>query len=67
MPSAIPDIFFIVVLTTTVWVGVDASSRDLSKIPIADKTWKWVLGSLLLWIIIFPVYLMKRSEAPRKT
>ena len=66
MPSALPDIFFLVVLSTSVWVGVDANTRDWSGTPVADKTWKWVLGSLVLWIIVFPVYLMKCGETPRK-
>lgn len=67
MPSAIPDIFFLVILGTAVWVGVDANSRDWTGTPVADRTWKWVLGTLVLWVIVFPIYLMKRGDAPRKT
>jgi hypothetical protein len=56
----------LIVVATTIWVGVDASHRDWSDGSFADKTWKWVVGSLLLWIVVFPVYLVKRGSAPRK-
>jgi len=59
-------LFLVIIVATTVWVGVDASGRDWSNSSFADTTWKWVAGSLLLWIVVFPVYLVKRGAAPRK-
>jgi len=56
----------LIVLGTTIWIGVDASGRDWSDSSFADKPWKWVVGSLLLWIVVFPVYLFKRNAAPHK-
>lgn len=49
---------------SVVWVGVDASKRDFTGSRFANKTWQWVVGSLLVWIIVFPVYLFKRGNAP---
>lgn len=51
-------------LGTTIWVGVDASRRDWSKRSFG--TAGWVVGTLLLWIVFFPVYLAKRGDAPLK-
>ena len=57
---------FLVVLGTASWVGADASQRDFSGSKFASKTWHWVAGMLLLWIVVFPVYLAKRGHAPAK-
>jgi hypothetical protein len=55
-----------IVLATTVWVGVDASGRDWSADRFANSTTKWVIGMLLLWIVVFPVYVARRGRAPLK-
>jgi hypothetical protein len=57
-------IVFLVVVGTTIWVGVDASQREWKKGQ--NGTTSWVIGCLLLWIIVFPWYLSKRGSAPRK-
>jgi hypothetical protein len=57
---------FLLIVGTTVWVGVDASHRDWSGHSFANATWKWVAGSLLLWIVAFPVYLAQRGRVPVK-
>ena len=53
----------IIVLGTSIWVLADASQRKLGKgeYPIV-----WFIGCLLLWIIIFPLYIAKRSKYPLK-
>jgi hypothetical protein len=53
----------LVVIGTTIWVGIDASQREWSDgfSPAA-----WVLGVLLLWILVFPYYLVRRGKAPLK-
>jgi hypothetical protein len=53
----------LVVAGTTIWVGVDASKRDWSG---GSGTATWVVGCILLWIVVFPVYLAKRGKAPLK-
>lgn len=53
----------LVVVGTTIWVGVDASKRDWSG---GSGTGTWVVGCILLWAIVFPVYLFKRGKAPLK-
>jgi hypothetical protein len=59
-------IVFLVVVATTVWVAVDASHRDWRGDRFASGTWAWVLGCLLLWIIVFPIYLVRRGRVPMK-
>ena len=45
----------LLVLATTIWVGVDASRRDWSKEPCVRRgTVDWVAGCLLLWIVRLP-------------
>jgi hypothetical protein len=56
----------LVVLGTTVWVATDASGRDWSGNSFASSAAVWALGTLLLWIIVFPVYLASRGNAPLK-
>jgi hypothetical protein len=56
----------LLIVATTAWVGYDASRRDWSGHSFADRTWKWVVGSLLLWIVVLPVYLVQRAKAPTK-
>lgn len=64
--ATFPAVMFVVIVGTAVWVGVDASNRDFSRSSFASKTWHWVVGTLLLWIVVFPVYLAKRGHAPLK-
>jgi heme/copper-type cytochrome/quinol oxidase subunit 2 len=56
-------LILLLVLGTTVWVAVDANKRDWSQ---GTSPTTWVIGMLLLWIVVFPVYLAKRGQAPVK-
>jgi uncharacterized protein DUF2510 len=56
----------IVVIASTVWVAVDAGSFDWSSSGVARRPATWALGVFLLWIVFFPLYLVKRGSAPRK-
>ena len=60
-------LLLMLVLATTLWVGVDASKRDWSREKRAADTAGWVIGCLLLWIVVFPYYLAKRRSAPIKS
>lgn len=60
------ELMVLVFVGTTIWVGVDASGRDWSRDRFANSPTKWVIGMLLLWIIVFPVYLARRGQAPRR-
>jgi Protein of unknown function (DUF2510) len=59
----------IIVLVTTVWVGIDASARDWSKVEGAGphSTGGWIAFCLLLWIGAFPRYLWLRTRAPNRS
>jgi hypothetical protein len=49
------------VLATTVWVGYDAKAlRDRSQRTFPPNPGAWVTGCLLMWIVFFPLYLIKR-------
>jgi hypothetical protein len=59
-------VWYAAVLGSIVWVGVDANKRDFSHSRFASKTWQWVVGAIFLWIVVLPVYLFKRRNAPLK-
>jgi hypothetical protein len=54
----------LLVLGSTVLVGLDANRRDWSGDSFADAAWKWVVGMLLLWLVALPVYLVHRRRVP---
>jgi hypothetical protein len=54
----------LIVVGTWIWVGVDASKRDWSEIGYG--TVGWLIGCFLLWIVFFPLYLVRRKKAPLK-
>jgi hypothetical protein len=56
----------LLVIVSALWVAYDASQRDWQHSSFANAAWKWVVGTLLVWIIVFPVYLFKRGSAPLK-
>jgi hypothetical protein len=56
-------IVVLIVAGTTIWVGFDSAKRDWNE---GSGTLVWVLGSILLWIVVFPLYLVKRGRAPLK-
>lgn len=53
-----------ILFATAAWVAYDSRDRDLSGITFADRSWKWVLGCLGLWVVAFPAYLVLRRRAP---
>lgn len=55
-----------IVIITSIWVGFDVRSRRRDG-DTQDAAWSWVAGSLLLWIVVFPMYLWSRSRpGPQK-
>jgi Protein of unknown function (DUF2510) len=55
-------VILVIVVGTAIWVGFDAGGRDWTDDRFANRPWKWVLGCLLLWIVIFPMYLVRRNR-----
>lgn len=55
-----------VLIGTSFWVYFDAKSIGIKKGQVtgfADMApGSWAVGCLILWIIFFPFYLMKRGE-----
>lgn len=59
---SLSGLVILVLVGTTVWVGVD-SARN--RIPTGSETYSgdaglWVIGCVLLWMFVFPWYLVKR-------
>jgi peptidoglycan biosynthesis protein MviN/MurJ (putative lipid II flippase) len=59
-------LILLIIVATTIWLGVDASQRDWSASSFAKRPGLWIFGSLALWIVVFPVYLVARGHAPLK-
>jgi hypothetical protein len=57
-------VLLLLVTGSAVWVGIDAQTRDFSNHRFANSTAQWVLGTVALWIIVFPAYLVVRDRAP---
>ena len=60
------SLILLVIVGSTVWLGIDASKRDWSESKFASSTAQWVIGSLGLWIVAFPVYLVRRGRSRSK-
>ncbi len=59
-------ILLIVVLGTSIWAGFDAQaliSKGVDKKSLGGGPVAIFLGCSLIWIIVFPYYLVKRSNA----
>lgn len=56
----------LMVLATSIWMAVDASQLGYDKRDVPGLAGMgpvgWFLSGLLLWIVAFPFYLMKRGE-----
>jgi hypothetical protein len=51
-------------IVLAVWVYQDARKRDWDGDRFADTPWKWGLGAFFLWIMVVPVYLLRRGKRP---
>jgi uncharacterized BrkB/YihY/UPF0761 family membrane protein len=64
--------FWLVVLLvgigTATWVGYDsaAAERAAGRSPWLNITGSWVVGCLVLWIVFFPLYLVRRNRRLRR-
>lgn len=62
-----PAISWGIVLVTALWAGYDAARINLSKYKVGGTTGPvmTVIGCLLLWIVVFPWYLVNRGKILR--
>lgn len=60
---------WLIVLGSSIWVLIDAKSIGVRKGVITGLgnmgPWAWFFGCLLLWIVGFPLYLIKRGDFKR--
>jgi predicted nucleic acid-binding Zn ribbon protein len=56
---------FLIVIGTSIWVWIDARSKAKNTADgriSGNRPYVWFLGSLFIWIIGFPLYLVKRGQ-----
>src|SRR4051812_48513801 len=58
--SGLGFILILGIVGTVIWVGVDASKREWKS----GGAPSWVIGCILLWIVVFPWYLIVRNKTP---
>jgi hypothetical protein len=61
----------LIIVGTTVWVGIDSHAHQVTSGGKDYVWWRngaltWVVFCLLLWIVGFPLYLVKRSKQLRE-
>jgi hypothetical protein len=56
----------LVVVASAIWVGFDAQARDFSNNSFGSGALQWAFGTFLLWLIVFPMYLVSRGRVPLK-
>ena len=53
------------VVGTSIWVGIDAMTHKVPQLGQkqfgSQDPWIWAVCCLLLWIVVFPAYLIKRA------
>jgi hypothetical protein len=64
MHSAAFVFLYVVVLPSAVWVRFDSRKYVWAH---GSRTAAWAIGTLLLWIVVFPCYLAKRVRAHPKS
>jgi len=59
-------IFAILIIASIIWVAYDASKIGVKKGMISGMfnmgIFGWVVACILVWIIFFPAYIIKRGE-----
>ena len=62
-------LILLVIVGTSIWVYMDAKAIGIKKGQVSGLAdmgpGSWAAGNLLLWIVVFPLYLMKRGEFKR--
>lgn len=64
-PCMLTLLLYVIVILTTIWVGVDSHRNQIptGKNPYSGgNAMVWVVMCLALWIVAFPVYLVKRAK-----
>ena len=55
-----------IVFASSIWMCVDANSLDYDRKKMsglaATSPVGWMLGGILLWIVVFPLYLVNRPK-----
>lgn len=65
--NKINNIIYLLVIWSVLFVYVDATHNKIGKIPgkkglLNNSAGVWSIGTLLLWIVVFPLYLINRKK-----
>ncbi len=68
--AAVPILVLFAALATDLWVYADAKLHDERGTPVVfsvgslvmDTPVKWLVGCLILWIVVFPLYIKSRGQ-----
>lgn len=62
-------IMILLIIGTSIWVYFDVKALGEGQIQWKGikKPGDWLVASILFWIIVFPLYLAKKSEFKRKS
>lgn len=69
VPLALTLVVGLVVLGSSVWVLIDAhrlglrAGRDGKRRLLSNDPATWFFGCILLWIVVFPLYLVARTKS----
>ena len=62
-------VMFLLVIGTSIWVYFDATTIGVTKGQLSGvfdmSPTAWAFACLLIWIVCFPAYLVKRTEYKR--
>lgn len=61
------SLLYYLVLSCAVFVYVDATKKKIGKVPDVQRftnmsAGMWAAGTALLWIVVFPLYLINRKK-----
>ncbi|MFZ0059029.1 MAG: hypothetical protein WAL35_03160 [Acidimicrobiales bacterium] len=52
------SLLYLIVFVTALWVGFDAHAAGRTRGEVIS----WALGTVLIWVIVFPWYLVDRRH-----
>ena len=57
-------IYVVLKVISLIWVYRDATKNGIGKIPGVRgmSVGRWAIGTALMWIVVFPAYLIKRNR-----
>ena len=68
--TTVLSVVCLIILLTSIWVGFDSQANRITSgkgpYSLQNGALVWVMACVLLWIIVFPYYLVRRSTVMRE-